>query len=462
MQIAFNNYKGFVIDEEISGNKVDIRSGLVPLKPGGLKKSSEYKTCGFDALDVAWNIGYKTDSIDDNSYKLRDCAFEFQTSVVDLSELSSHTTLYGEDVLVDADSEDDGDDDEIVIENTKKGKNKNKYKANKKDKNKKLTSDERKQQRKQARESKKSAKQARKRNMLNNELSESTTPKSQCQEMKRILQECFLAVTEKLGDEIELQDTTRILNLDDVALYVSDLRNLLDDEWLSDSNIGWAYTFLYQAYILPLLEIHLKNSKFNQYNSDLNKDVFVSPIKMMLPTFTFLIANHPDPMDLVEANVLGSDLSQSQIVFCPLNDNDDFGTVEGGSHWSLVVFVKLLEKGKREYTQKAFVFDSMFEANAKETQNLVNNMSVVLHDPKDTKSTTRWETIHVRESPQQTNGSDCGVYVCAVSAYLVSQLVSLLNSAPGDYIDFGLKNLRFTPANTRIWMLSTILNFLKS
>ncbi|KAG0681605.1 hypothetical protein C6P42_003969 [Pichia californica] len=490
MNIKFNNYKGFFIGG--SGDKddrVDVRVHLPQLKKSiGKNKTKkkndnllEYRTDGFDSLNIAWSLFEYRESdedeednltIEETGTKLRLLSYKTSNdSPISNDDLSSHTTLYGQILET---KEDDVEDN--IIKDERKKLNKSESLKKKK----KLTLDERKETRMHARNSKKAAALLKKNRKLANDETDiiPTTNlsgvKSKIKHLKELLEEC-IEICSKTGDK--LQDTSKIYQLDDVSLYLIDLRNLLDDEWLSDSNISWVYTFIYYAYALPLLSDSLKNSKFYQFNNDddnnnnnnnSNKEVFISPICLLLPTFTFLIANSSDPEDLVKCKVLPQNISDSQFIFCPLNDNDDFGCSEGGSHWSLVVFCKLQsldDLSKKEYIQKALVFDSMYEANATETERLVKNMTKVLHNPKDPKSNLNWNIEHIRDSPQQTNGSDCGIYVSSITAYLISQLIALVRASSvnkDSFTDLSLKDLRFSAINSRIWMLSTLLNCLKN
>lgn len=509
MNITFSNYKGFLCGGGSPDGRVDLRKYLPQIsnsQPSGRKENTgksstagsvEYRTDGFDLLASAWSLQETgsdgtelhllENSVTDGSTQqrilcygnyLRNLCFQSAENNESPSskgndQLSSHTTLYGEEVL-------EGSDTGALDEDAPSPQIPEMAKTPIRDKKKRLTPDERKLLRQQAREMKRNARLAKTQEKkglhggdldLGLDLVPSTNcigSRSKAKHLRFLINECIKAATITVGGS-KLSDTTKVSQIDDVTLYITDLKNLQDDEWLSDSNISWVYAFLYHGYLLPLLSESLKSSKFYQYKKE--KEEFVSPICLLLPTFTFLIANNPDPEDLLTCNVLPNGISDAQIVFCPLNDNDDFGCSEGGSHWSLVVFFKLQPTGvpsKTAYIQKALAYDSMFQANASETERLVHNMAKVLYNPKDPRSKLEWDIVHVRDSPQQTNGSDCGVYVAAITSFLVSQLVALTGSstrhaAAGDpFVDLSLKSLRFNAIDSRIWMLSTLLNFLKN
>jgi sentrin-specific protease 8 len=492
MRIRFNNYKGFLYDDNVADRHVDFTDSLTPIsgnadssKKGKQRRSLiEYRTDGFDVLGLAWGgeedtmVELAEDETDENlarvleyGRKLRTLCHKTSSSNTSTrnDDLSSHTTIYGDSIL-QLDSEKEIEEVEQEVCSTE-AETPPKLKR----KQQKLTPDERKELRRQTREQKLAAKamksQKKAKSKITAEKSEMTltadpslsTSRQKIKHLKGLATQCLASAQRQLDPtgKKKLNDNSRIAQVDDVSVYVSDIRNLLDDEWLSDSNIGWVYAFLYHGYIFPLLSQRLKHSKFQQYDEDSKKEIFVSPICLLLPTFTFLIANHPIPEELLP--VLPKGINDAQIVFCPLNDNDDFAASEGGSHWSLVVFAKLPSEGQKEYIQKALVYDSMFQANANETDRLVENMAKILHNPKDNKSTLNWDTVHVRDTPQQTNGSDCGVFVAAVTSVLVSKLVALANTNYHDaFIDLSVSRLRFSATDSRIWMLSTLLNFLEN
>ena len=483
MKIGFNDYKGFFIIEDTSvANVVDIRKGMTSLsgdeknnKKSANKKSKnkrdEYKTDGFDVLNICWNLIKDNFDDEDEDESLQEygkylrslCHIaELSNYRIDDSELSSHTTIYGQNLEGEDSTQRNDDDNEDNLQSSKEEAKRRK----------KLSLKERKQAREEKRLAKSNKNQRkkneqRKKNNTSSELdltsaTSSLSPRQKINHLKTLMKQCIEAAesnTEKLSE------TSVIFQIDDVPFYCNDLPTLCDDEWLSDSTISWFYALIYNGFILPLLSKRLVNSKFYQYDDKLQKDIFVSPICIMLPTFTFLLANHPEPLELVKEKVLPPGISDAQFVFCPLNDNDDFGSSEGGSHWSLVVFAKLLSSNSKKYTQTAFVFDSMFQANESETNRLVKNMAKVLYNERDPKSSIDWNIIHARDTPQQTNGSDCGVFVISISSVLVSELLLLAGStkdSSNSVTDISLSNLRFSSIDSRIWLMSTMLNCLQN
>lgn len=140
MNITFNTYKGFLFGGGSFDEKVDLRKYLRPINSqtgrnkGKLKaaaSSIEHRTDGFDALNIAWKdraigvdelepLATGDDSKQMKRYGeyLRSLGFQsiensLQSSFLngkDNEELSSHTTLYGQEVLKDQDAECENND----------------------------------------------------------------------------------------------------------------------------------------------------------------------------------------------------------------------------------------------------------------------------------------------------------------------------------------------------------------
>lgn len=113
-----------------------------------------------------------------------------------------------------------------------------------------------------------------------------------------------------------------------------------------------------------------------------------------------MIIQTADPTTLREA--LPS-FRRSTHIFLPINDSSSPNLPEGGSHWSLLL-VSLIDN-------VAFHYDSLFPANANPAATACHKFSQLLQRPL--------QFINLQDTPQQENGSDCGVFVCLVMRYLV-------------------------------------------
>lgn len=216
----------------------------------------------------------------------------------------------------------------------------------------------------------------------------------------------------------------KILQFFDVSIYGEDLVNLKDDEWFNDNDISFVYEYL-ERYQL---------SKYDKLVS--------SAIQLVRPSMVYLLAQTPEPQQL--RGVIPP-LEKGKFLFLPVNDNDDVEAVCAGSHWSLVV-ISMLDK-------VAMVYDSMEQANEREARDVITKVEDYLND--GTK-------FHVRlmSTPQQLNGSDCGVIVSQITAYLTSKLLQL-DYLQEHYVDMSLDKVHLSSIDGRIFIMGTLLNVLK-
>merc|ERR1712227_36693 len=103
------------------------------------------------------------------------------------------------------------------------------------------------------------------------------------------------------------------------------------------------------------------------------------------------------------------DFSKVTHIFLPVNDNRNVSDAEGGSHWSLLLVS--VRNGI------AFHYDSLGGANWAEANLATRRLSECVGRPL--------RFINLDDSPQQENGSDCGVFVCLLMRHLlVKRLLS--------------------------------------
>ncbi len=163
-------------------------------------------------------------------------------------------------------------------------------------------------------------------------------------------------------------------------------------------------------------------------------------IVLLRPAMSFLLMNTADPSTL--KNVL-PDFHSVSHVFLPINDNRNVELAEGGSHWSLLL-VSLTDG-------QSFHYDSLHSANIEEAVTVSAKFSHLLRRPL--------KFVDVHGTPQQTNSSDCGVYVCMEMEYLL--LERLLRVDAKDMVDMRLSNLRFNASHGREDILRVIEKFRK-
>jgi sentrin-specific protease 8 len=237
----------------------------------------------------------------------------------------------------------------------------------------------------------------------------------------RILNQLYKAIV-SLSKKKKMDD--KIFQFFDVSIYGEDLLNLKDDEWLSDNNISFIYEYL-ERYQL---------SKFDSLVSN--------AIQLVRPSMVYLLAQTPEPQQLI--GVIPA-IENGKFLFLPVNDNDDVEAVGAGSHWSLVV-ISMLEK-------IAFVYDSMERANEQEAKDVITKVEKYLSDG------TKFQ-IRIMKTPQQLNGSDCGVIVSQITAFLTSRLLGF-KYLKDHYVNLDLQQVKISAIDGRIFMMGTLLNVLR-
>ncbi|PFH63440.1 hypothetical protein XA68_10031 [Ophiocordyceps unilateralis] len=164
----------------------------------------------------------------------------------------------------------------------------------------------------------------------------------------------------------------------DVCLTAEDVKSLKHD-WLTDNNIAFWEEYLERETLARYPQAH---------------------IVLLRPSMTFLLMMEPDQR-LVRAAL--PDFSKVTHVFLPINDNRNVSVAEGGTHWSLLL-VSVIDG-------LAFHYDSLGSANYCEAKQATGKLAEILGQP--------FRFIHLEDSPQQKNGSDCGVFVCLLMRHLL-------------------------------------------
>ncbi|KAJ3187376.1 hypothetical protein HDU85_006664 [Gaertneriomyces sp. JEL0708] len=223
------------------------------------------------------------------------------------------------------------------------------------------------------------------------------------------------------------EEAKPVLLWDDTVLYQSDVDLLQDGEWLNDAIISFQYDWLEK--------VAFSNSQ---------KVLFMRPSMVALLTQS---VESPEELQ----GVLPPDLDKRAWIWMPINDGS--AVAGGGSHWSLLVW----HAGSRTF----YYFDSLANGNQKYAQETADRITPLLIQ---VRMMPFFETM---PTPQQTNGSDCGVYVCAITSYLArhhllpaisdDQKLKSRDFAESVVQDPQLQNINAaTVAETRRSMLETI------
>lgn len=135
-----------------------------------------------------------------------------------------------------------------------------------------------------------------------------------------------------------------VCSTDDVTVRQSDLRSLLAGQFLSDVALSFATSELERS--LPA--------------------AVRRRVALLQATTAFLGTT----MNVEPALVAALQLEQKDVVFLPINDNAEPGVAFGGSHWSLLVYVRR--------ANQFWHYDSMHERNLPVARLVARNFAQAL------------------------------------------------------------------------------------
>ncbi|KAK9476275.1 hypothetical protein V1514DRAFT_188285 [Lipomyces japonicus] len=218
-----------------------------------------------------------------------------------------------------------------------------------------------------------------------------------------------------------------ILEYYDASIYKEDFDNLREDRWLNDNNLTFWYEYLERTECLKISD----------------------EVSLARPSMAFLLAQ-----------------SKVRYIFLPINNNSNVEHAEGGSHWSLLVVDRNHTQG-HSGSASTYYYDTLGVVNLAEAENVAHKMARLLGLDK-----LRMKVMTVQ---QQTNGSDCGVFVCMITSLLLQRIVHAVTAAAvtagaagadngsgsgsGD-IDFEVQHHQFHPNQGRHQASYTILELI--
>ncbi|KAI8960944.1 cysteine proteinase [Daldinia sp. FL1419] len=188
----------------------------------------------------------------------------------------------------------------------------------------------------------------------------------------------------------------------------------LKHDWLTDNNIAFWEEFLEREVLAKYPQAH---------------------IVLLRPSMTFLLMKNKDT-EMVRSAL--PDFKQITHIFLPINDNRNVSQAEGGSHWSLLL-VSIIDG-------VSFHYDSLNGSNNAEAWEASKRLSSVLNRP------LRFHCLP--DSPQQENGSDCGVFVCIVMRHLLVKRLLAVNA--GEKISMSMAGKAIDSIGARKEMLKII------
>ena len=169
-------------------------------------------------------------------------------------------------------------------------------------------------------------------------------------------------------------------------------------------------------------------------------NVIICPsISWLTTSKAFMLMQTADPTTLRDAL---PNFRKSTHIFLPINDCRAPNLPQGGSHWSLLL-VSILDG-------VAFHYDSLYPSNHQAAFNCCDKFQNLLGKPL--------RFVNLYDSPQQNNGSDCGIYVCVEMKELLKRL---LKKGPQDKVSMTMRGLNIDAPRARKMMTGLIDEFRK-
>ncbi|KAM3461044.1 hypothetical protein NHJ6243_005361 [Beauveria neobassiana] len=222
----------------------------------------------------------------------------------------------------------------------------------------------------------------------------------------------------RFGDSLSAPDKP-YLDYFAIRLTVADVRSL-KYEWLTDNIIGFWQEYL-ERETLP---------RYPEARVCLLRPSVAIMLKADKVDDTAMAGNLPDPSKVTH-------------LFLPINDNVELSEPSGGSHWSLLLVS--LRDGR------AFHYDSSGETNRKHANDTTVRLARVLHRKLD--------FVHLEDTPNQGQTSDCGVYVCLLMRHLLVK--RLLSASARSKVNMSMGGKVVDSSGGRKEMLGIIENLRK-
>ncbi|KAF2069953.1 hypothetical protein CYY_008730 [Polysphondylium violaceum] len=177
-----------------------------------------------------------------------------------------------------------------------------------------------------------------------------------------------------------------VISFKDATLFDSDLWILKrPNEWINDSIISFYLEYLDDQVVGK----HCK------------EDVLLAS-----PSAIYM-CNFIETQQEIQEMFKPLKMESKKLIFFPINNNSDPTIIAGGSHWSLLVFIKPLNQ--------FHYFDSMGTSNYSEAKKVSSKFSFLISGSNS--------KVHIEKTPAQQNNYDCGLYVLSIIEFLVNQYI---------------------------------------
>ncbi|KAN0006767.1 hypothetical protein ACTFIU_004958 [Dictyostelium citrinum] len=186
-----------------------------------------------------------------------------------------------------------------------------------------------------------------------------------------------------------------IVSYNDSTIYQSDINILKQsNQWLNDSIISFYLEWL--------------------KDGGENKNKIPNEVLLLSPSVVFCCSFVESEQEIQLMFEQPLSLKTREVIFFPFNNNRDPNVIGGGSHWSLLIFIKSINK--------FIYYDSINRFNSDDATFIISKFKFLLSSPPKHNNNLK-EFLINEKTPQQQNGYDCGLYVLSIIEELLKLII---------------------------------------
>ncbi|KAM9982626.1 hypothetical protein ACTFIZ_007165 [Dictyostelium cf. discoideum] len=187
-----------------------------------------------------------------------------------------------------------------------------------------------------------------------------------------------------------------IVSYNDSAIYQSDINILKSNQWLNDSIISFYLEWL--------------------KDGEDNKNKIPNQVLLLSPSVVFCCSFVESEQEIQLMFEQPLSLKTKEVIFFPLTNNRDPNVIGGGTHWTLLIFIKSLNK--------FIYYDSINIFDPNDAIFIISKFKFLLSSPPKTNNNNNFKEFLINQkTPQQQNGYDCGLYVLSIIEELLELII---------------------------------------
>ncbi|KAM9952957.1 hypothetical protein ACTFIR_008015 [Dictyostelium discoideum] len=222
-----------------------------------------------------------------------------------------------------------------------------------------------------------------------------------------------------------------IVSYNDSAIYQSDINILKSNQWLNDSIISFYLEWL--------------------KDGEDNKNKIPNQVLLLSPSVVFCCSFVESEQEVQLMFEQPLSLKSKEVIFFPLTNNRDPNVIGGGTHWSLLIFIKSLNK--------FIYYDSINSFNSSDAIFIISKFKFLLSSPSP--KTNLKEFLINQKTPQQQNGYDCGLYVLSIIEELLKLIIKENENNEGEKNKISYKDLLLSEFTNELLFKEITPNYIK-